>query len=145
MSIRLPTLSLACSSFVYIERLRQVIICSCIQTVHQILFVVSCSQKKNVRISKLLAAADPAAELDSVDSWHNPIQDQKLRRISVFQNLPRLQSVLGSGDPVFPLAKPAFKNAAEERIIFSHQDRIRLHRSGGLCREFLVYSRKAAH
>src|SRR5207237_10132943 len=54
-----------------------------------------------------------------------PIQYQKLWGIVIMlKDVPSLESILGGGHAVIPLAQPAFEKPAEERVIVGHQNRI---------------------
>ena len=62
------------AKFVYVKRLGQVIISAGFEPCDNILFIILCSEKQDVAVYALIAAADPPTKLDPVDPRHHPVE-----------------------------------------------------------------------
>src|SRR5438132_11173812 len=65
--------------------------------------------------------------------------------VIMLKDVPSLESILGGGHAVIPLAQPAFEEPAEERVIVAHQNRIDPAGRDLLLGGFLGHSRNGAH
>jgi len=84
------------------ERLRQIVVGSRFQSGHDISLLVFARKEQDVLVSFQWHRANPAAQLNTVDPGHDPVQNQKVWCVRLLQQLPRLISIFGENHAIAP-------------------------------------------
>jgi hypothetical protein len=100
-----------------IERLRKVVIGSCVKTLNDFMFLVLTGEKQNVLIAICLARPDAAAEFDSVNAGHHSIKNEQVRSDLSLKQFPGHATILNREYFVAPGLQSRLQDAAEHRVV----------------------------
>lgn len=111
----------ACTQFPNVERLSEVVVCPCVESLNHVSLLIFSRYKQNVLIPVHFPRADAAAKFDTIDSRHHPVQNQQVRSYLPLQQFPSLAAVLNRNHVVAPALQPCLQNSTEDWIVFRNQ------------------------
>jgi hypothetical protein len=112
------------AQFGHVKRFGQVVIGSRLQSGNYVLFAAFGGKQQHIFIGTWRLAANSAAQFDSDQAGHYPIQDCHLGRIVLLQPAPRVQTIVHGSNLLVPFLQPVLQDSTEDGIVLGNQDGI---------------------
>src|SRR5579864_8173563 len=112
----------ACSQFLGIEGLRQIVVGARLKSAHKIVLLAARREQQQVHIRACGVLTNSLADLHTLQPGHHPVQNGESWSLPALQQAHCFQTVVCDHGLVSPFLEQGFEHASRNRIIFGNED-----------------------